>query len=118
MTVRSLGLVSLLAALAVGGWLFFAQAREAGPTSDVAERAQADANANVAATNFQSAVPLLQAHHAQAGTYTGAVLPPNLGVTLVRADTTSYCLQAGAGAAVQHVVGPGGSPASGPCPPA
>ena len=116
MTLRSLGIVSLLAALAIGGWLFFAQARDTGPTSDLAERAQADASTNVAGTNFQAAAPILQAHHAQAGTYAGAAIPPNLGVTLVRADAASYCLQAGTGAAVYHVVGPGGSPAPRACP--
>jgi hypothetical protein len=114
-TLRSLGLVSLLAALAIGGWLFFAQAREAGPTSELGERAQAQAGAHVVAANFQSAAPILQAHHAETGTYAGAVVPPNLGITLVRADGASYCLQAGTGGAVQHVVGPGGSPAPGLC---
>jgi hypothetical protein len=115
MTVRSLGFVSLLAALAIGGWLFFAQSREAGRTSELGERAQARAGANAAAANLQSAAPLLQAHRAQAGTYAGAALPPNLGVTLVRADAVAYCLEAKTGGAVQHVVGPGGRPAPGPC---
>ena len=115
MTRRSFGLVSLLSALAIGGWLFFAQARETGPTSELGERAQAEATAQVAAANFNSAAPLLQAHHAQTGTYAGATLPPNLGVTLVRADATSYCLQAGTGGAASHLAGPGGSPAPGAC---
>jgi hypothetical protein len=114
-TLRSLGLVSLLVAVAIGGWLFFAQARETGPTSDFGERAQEEASVHVAGTNLQSAAPILQAHHAQAGTYAGAVVPPNLGVVLVRADATSYCLQAGTGLALQHVVGPGGTPTAGPC---
>ncbi len=115
MALKTFGLVSLLAALAVGGWLFFGQARTTGPTSELSERAQAQAGAQVTAANFQSAAPALQAHHAQAGTYEGAAIPPNLGVVLVRADATSYCLQAGAGGAVQHLVGPGGTPAPGPC---
>jgi hypothetical protein len=37
-------------------------------------------------------------------------------VAVVRADATSYCLQAGAGLNVQHLVGPAGNaPVDGPC---
>lgn len=114
-TFRALGLVSLLAALAVGGYLFMAQAKTVGPTSEAGEQATQQAAAHVGAANFQAAAPLLQAHHAQNGTYAGAVVPPNLGVSLVRADATSYCLQAGTPPSQQHVVGPAGPPAPGPC---
>jgi hypothetical protein len=113
--LRSVALVSLLAALAIGGWIFLAPSREVGPTSALGERAQAHAGERVAAANFQAAAPLLQAHHVETGTYAGAVLPPNLGVALVRADATSYCLEAQAGSVAQHVAGPGGSPVRGPC---
>jgi len=34
---------------------------------------------------------------------------------LARADASSYCLQAGTGATLQHYAGPGGTPAAGPC---
>jgi hypothetical protein len=115
MAIRSLSLVSLLVALAIGGYLLTAQMRSAGPTSEAGQRATEQASAQVAAANFQAAAPILQAHHAQAGTYAGAVVPPNLGVVLARADATSYCLQARTGATVQHVVGPGGSPLPGAC---
>jgi hypothetical protein len=114
-TVRALGIVSLLVALAIGGWIFFAQARSTGPTSDLGKRAEHQAKAQAGAANFRLAVPVLQAHYAENGTYAGAGLPPNYGVTLVRADASSYCLQAGTGTSVQHVVGPGGSAAAGPC---
>jgi hypothetical protein len=114
-TVRSLGILSLLVALAIGGWLFLAQARSTGPTSDLGKRAENQAEAQAEAANFRLAAPVLQAHYAENGTYAGAVLPPNYGVTLLRADAVSYCLQAGTGASVQHLVGPGGSPAAGPC---
>ena len=115
MTIRSLSLISLLIALAVGGYLFMTQMRTTGPTSEAGARATEQAAAQAGAANFHAAAPVLQAHHAQTGTYAGAVVPPNLGVTLVRADATSYCLEAGTGAAVQHVVGPAGTPAAGAC---
>ena len=52
------------------------------------------------------------------GTYVGAQaqVPPSFGVTLVRADKFSYCLQAGSGANVQHMNGPNeNAPIAGPC---
>jgi len=33
----------------------------------------------------------------------------------VRADASTYCLQGGSGAALEHEDGPNGSPAPGPC---
>jgi len=115
MTLRSLGLISLLIALAIAGYLFMAQAKTVGPTSEAGQRATEQAAAQVSAANFQAAAPVLAAHQAQNGTYAGAVLPPSFGVALVRADASSYCLQAGTGGAVLHVVGPGGTPVPGPC---
>ena len=115
MTVRTLSLVSMLCALAIGAYLFTTQMRENGPTSKTAQKAQADATAAASTANFQAAAPALQAWFAEQGTYAGATLPPVFGVQLVRADTTSYCLQSGSGETAQHVVGPGGTPAPGPC---
>ena len=112
MTFKTFGLVSVLASLAIVGYLFLAQSKEVGPTSQTAQQAQAGA----AGASFQAAVPVLQAHFAQAGTYAGATLPPSHGVTLVRADGTSYCLQAGTGETARHVVGPAGAPAPRPGP--
>jgi len=114
-TLKSFGLVSVLASLAIVGYLFLAQSKEVGPTSQTAQKAQADATTGAAAASFQAAAPVLQAHFAQAGTYAGATVPPTYGVTLVRGDATSYCLQAGTGETARHVVGPAGSPAPGPC---
>ncbi len=116
MTFKTFGVVSVLASLAIVGYLFLAQSKDVGPTSQTAQQAQADAAAGAAGASFQAAVPVLQAHFAQAGTYAGATLPPSHGVTLVRADGTSYCLQAGTGETARHVVGPAGAPAPGPCP--
>jgi len=115
MTVRGLGLVSLLIALVIGGYLFVKSAQTEGPTSAVATHAETQASAEVAAINFEGAVPALEDYQATHGTYAGASLPPVYGVTVVRADATSYCLQGGVGSAIEHVLGPGGSAAPGPC---
>lgn len=115
MTVRSLSLVSLLVALAIGGFLYARSAQETGPTSDVAKRAESQASSEVAAANFQSAMPTMEAYRAEHATYAGALLPPVYGVVVVRADETSYCLQADTGDSAKHVIGPGGTPAPGPC---
>lgn len=115
MTVRTLGVLSLVAALAIGGWLFAQSAKTTGPTSDVAEQAQADASAGVAGINFQAAATELQGWFTEHATYAGATLSPGFNVILMRADATSYCIQAGSGTTVQHVVGPRGTPQPGPC---
>ena len=113
MTVRALGFVSLLVALALCAWLFRGQARETGPTSELGARASTQAAQGAAATSFQAAAPALQAYFAEHGTYEGASLPPAYGVVVARADATSYCLQTANG--TEHVVGPNGTPAAGPC---
>jgi hypothetical protein len=109
------GLVSVIAALAVAVYLFAAQTRDAGPTSPSVTNAEARAETTAAGANFQGVVASLQAWFAENGTYAGATLPPGSGVTLARADTSAYCLQTAAGAAVEHEVGPGGEPQPGPC---
>jgi hypothetical protein len=108
---RSLGLVFLLVSLAVGGYLVAQQSKADGPASTAALQAETQAAAAASATNFDAAAPELQAWYADHGTYAGGTLPPAFGVTIVRADATSYCLQAVGG----HENGPGGSPEPGPC---
>ncbi len=109
---RSLALISLLAALAVGGYLFMRSSEETvGPSGaaaqDAASEAASDATLLVARTGVES-------FFATTGTYVGATVPT--GVTLVAADTASYCLQIGSGAAVRHLTSPGtGSVEPGPC---
>jgi hypothetical protein len=65
--------------------------------------------------NFAAAATQMETYHAENATYAGATVPPSFGVTLVRADAASYCLQAGVGGSEQHFTGPGGQPAAGPC---
>ena len=112
---RSLAFPLLLIALAVGGFLFVRQAQSVGPTSSVATQAETQAAADAAATDFAAAQPVLQAWFADHGTYAGVTLPPVYAVTVVRADASSFCLQAGAGTAAMHELGPGGQAQSGPC---
>ena len=112
---RSLGLPLLLVSLVLGGVLFATQMRSQGPTSPAVTQAETQAQQAVASTNFSAADEMLRADFAENGTYAGAALDPSFGVTLVRADATSYCLQAGSGATTQHEAGPGGTVAPGPC---
>ncbi len=112
---RTVGLVSLVCSLAIVAVLMALNAQNNGPTSQSAKRAEAEATAAVGSLNFTGAATELEAFHAENATYAGAALPPAFGVTLVRADAASFCLQAGVGASVQHFTGPGGAPAAGPC---
>lgn len=112
---RTLGLPLVLLTLLVGGYLFATQARTEGPAAPAVTQAEARAAAAVAGTNFQGADTALQAWYAANGTYAGAELPPGSGVTLVRADTGSYCLETGSGTTLAHEVGPNGAPQPGPC---
>jgi hypothetical protein len=112
---RAFGLVALVSSLAIVAILMALNMQHSGPSSSTANRAETEANAAVAGLNFTGAATELEAYHAENATYAGASLPPSFGVTLVRADATSYCLQAGTGTAVQHFVGPGGSAAAGAC---
>jgi Tfp pilus assembly protein PilE len=110
--VRAFGFISLLATLAVVGYLYAQSAGEATQPSGatavegMALDAAADATLLAAKTGVES-------YFATSGTYVGAAVPA--GVTLVTADAASYCLQAGTGAATHHLTVPGGSPAPGPC---
>ena len=108
---RSLGFPLAIISLAVGGFLFVQQSQTAGPTSSVAQQAETQAGAAAAATDFAAALPDLQAWFADHGTYAGVSLPPVYGITVVRADATSFCLQSGG----EHQVGPAGPPQPGPC---
>ena len=113
MTRAIFGLPALLIALAIGGYLMTKQMKSSGPTSPPVQQAITQANAEVAATNFQQADAAMQGFFAQNGTYAGAVLPLGTGVVLVRSDAASYCLQTAAG--TEHETGPGGSAQPGPC---
>jgi hypothetical protein len=107
---RIVGLVSLLAALAVCGWLVTSQMRSAGVTESGGITATQIAADTASAASLAQAALALETAKATAGTYAGAVVPV-AGVSLARADAEAYCLQT----AGLHLVGPGGAPAPGPC---
>jgi len=115
MSRGALGLVSLLGALALVAGLVFVNAKQSGPAAAQSQRVEQQAQSVAATATFAQAGIALEAFHAEAGTYAGAQLPASYGATLVRADAASYCVQAGTGAAAQHLAGPGGQPTAGPC---
>jgi hypothetical protein len=112
---RSLGLPLLLVSLVVGGILFATQLQSSGPTAPAVTQAETQAIAAVADANFGAANAALQAWYADHATYAGASLDASYGVTVVRADSGSYCLQTAAGQAIEHEVGPGGPALPGAC---
>jgi hypothetical protein len=111
--MRSLSVLSLLAALVVGGYLLSAQWRSAGPTSEKASAAAATAGSEVATLNLQQAALALEQHRAATGGYAGAQLG-GFGVVLRSADAGSYCVET-VRAPVFRLAGPGGNAASGGC---
>jgi hypothetical protein len=113
---RAITLPVLLVALVVGAFLSVKDSRTSGPTSSQMTQAIAQAQASVTTVNFRGAELALQAWYAQNGSYTGATLPSGSGVSLVRADATSFCLQAtAADGSTAHESGPGGGALPGPC---
>jgi hypothetical protein len=112
--MRTFSLVSLLVSLPIVAFLWTRSAQDEGLTTS--SGAPGDAAKVAAAFSLQQAVPALQAWFAETGTYAGVILPPSNGVTVVRADATSFCLQAGTGANLEHLQGPtGNAPVDGPC---
>jgi Tfp pilus assembly protein PilE len=111
--VRGVSILSLLVALLVVGWLLTAQQRS-GASRHTASQAVAQAQQAASGLTFQQAQVPLEQFHALNGTYAGASTA-GFDVTLVRADASSYCIQAGAGESVSHLAGPGGAPSPGPC---
>jgi hypothetical protein len=104
----SLGL--LIAALAVGGWRMLLPGDSA--SNDVSNGVSALVSTTMRAA-FTGARASLDAQRTTTGSYVGAVVQPPL--TLVRADASSYCLQLEQGVVLQHLAGPGGTPAPGAC---
>lgn len=112
--VRGVSILSLLVALLVGGWLLTAQQQRGGASGHAASQAVGRAQQAASGLTFKQAQVQLEQFHALNGTYAGASTA-GFDVTLVRADASSYCIQAGAGDSVSHLAGPGGRPGSGPC---
>lgn len=109
--LRVLGIPALLVAVVVGVYLSAQSMQSNGPSSASGRQAITQAQSEAAATDFSQADAAMGAFFAESGTYAGAVLPPGTGVVLVRADATSYCLQAGD----EHENGPNGQALPGSC---
>jgi hypothetical protein len=103
---RGVPLLSLVAALIVGAFLWNGQTSSSSSSDRQVQQAQQTASA----VTFQQAESALEDFRAVNGTYAGASLA-GFGVTLVRADASSYCIQAHG----SHVAGPGGAVQSGAC---
>jgi Tfp pilus assembly protein PilE len=105
---RGVGLLSLVVALVAAAYMVSAQLSPTSQQSATKEIAQARQTA--AGVKLQQGAFAIEQFHALNGTYAATTLG-HLGVKLVRADASSYCLQAGA----EHLAGPGGSPEPGRC---
>ena len=110
---RGLSLLSLLVALGVAGFLMNAQLQHSSDQAS-AQREIDQAKQTAAAVAFEQAGVALEQSHALSGTYAGTSLQ-GLGVRLVRADASSYCVESGSGAGLMHLAGPSGSVAAGGC---
>jgi hypothetical protein len=112
---RGLGLILALSSLAIVGVLLMTQGKSQGPSSAKINQAESQAVATGALAVFQPVDQMLQVDASQNGTYAGAQLPVGSGVTLVRATTVSYCLEANLSGTPVFENGPGGTPAVGHC---
>jgi|1185.fasta_scaffold1591301_1 hypothetical protein len=107
-------IVGLLVATVIVLFLTVQELKKDGPQSQQVSTAIAAGSVNVSSTNLVGAKSMLDLQKTSTGSYAGADVA-SAGVTLVRADETSYCIQAVAGNATEHLAGPGGAPAPGPC---
>jgi Tfp pilus assembly protein PilE len=105
---RGIGLLSIVVALVAAAYMMSAQLS---PSSQQSATREIDkARQTAAGVKLEQGAFAIEQFHALNGTYAATTLG-HLGVKLVRADASSYCLQAGD----EHLAGPGGSPAPGPC---
>jgi hypothetical protein len=111
MSVRTLVVGLALLAFAVGGWQLVAPKAEA--TRDEAADDISAVLSTASRAAFTGASASLEIHRRATGSYAGVQLAADM--TLVRADTASYCVQKQVGAALHHLAGPNGSPAAGSC---
>lgn len=100
-----------LAALAFGGWRLVVPGADA--TGDAVDQAVGNVVDTVVQASFTAAQASLQTRLGQTGTFAGEILPAPL--RLVRADSTSYCIEYDRPPILQHLAGPGGAVAAGHC---
>jgi Tfp pilus assembly protein PilE len=105
---RAFGLVSLLLIVLVIGFMLTSQ--QSAKTREQQKQEVDQAQVAASGIAFQQAETQLEQQHALNGTYAGTSLA-GFGVTLARADASTYCIQN----ATAHLAGPGGTAAAGPC---
>jgi hypothetical protein len=111
---RALAFVCLVTSLGAAAYLASRQMQESGPASPAATHAITVGQEIAGGVNLQQAAAALDEFRTANGTFAGAPVG-GLGVRLVRADTTSYCIETDSAGALFHEAGPNGSPAAGPC---
>src|SRR5262245_36439088 len=112
---RTFSIVSILAAVAVGGFMLTAQAAQRAHDRHKDHAAVSEATANGYEANVQQAALALLAQQVDTGSFAGTDLRAYPGVELVRADSSSYCIQMGSGDTELHLEGPSGATAPGGC---
>lgn len=109
MTARVwLTLIVAIVALAFGGMRLLAPKAE-----KAAGESAEQVVGTVSSAYFTAAQSSLEAQRRATGSYAGT--PIQAPLRLVRADADSYCLQLDRPPQVQHLDGPGGGAATGPC---
>jgi len=107
----SLSIGLAIAALIFGGWRMLV------PGADEATQAAGDSADTMISTVtqafFSGAEASLEAQRSATGTYDGTPLEPP--IVLIRADESGYCIEVDRAPLLQHVDGPGGTPATGHC---
>ena len=114
---RGLGLLTLVASLVISALLFSSQwsGLMGTKTHNGQPKPVQDAYAAAAGVYAASAEHQLEAYKSQYGTYFGAPLAAR-GVTLLRADESSYCFRIDVpGTVPLYEAGPGGGVVSQPC---
>ena len=101
----------IIAAVAFGGWRMLLPGTDSA-SSDVSDSVSSMLTTVVKA-QFTGAEASVDAQRIATGSYAGAAVQSP--IVLVRADSSSYCLQFAQGPELQHVNGPGGTPAPGAC---
>jgi hypothetical protein len=114
---RGLGLVSLLVSLAIVGMVFSSQLRSGGSKTSspnqnaIVQQANAVGGDSMAAQAERE----LEAYRAEHGTFVGATVSEVSGVTVLRAEPTTFCLQIDWNGGVLFDAGPGGTPSAQRC---
>jgi Tfp pilus assembly protein PilE len=114
---RGLGLVSLVVTLVVSAVLFSSQLSNGGakPASPKQNPVVQQANSVAAESAAMQAEHELAAYQADQGTFVGATVTDIPDITILHADSTTFCLEIAAGGGVLYDAGPGGTPGATRC---